>query len=100
MAEPMAFVRAFDEAGNVSDDEGLIVIRTDDAEVGDERGEGIVSDLRLRRADDRDQRRLPGVWQADDSDIGDQLQLDEQFALFAGITGLREPRRLARGRRE
>ena len=100
MAEAMPLVRSFDEAGDVGDDERLIVIRAHDAQVGDQRRERIVRNLRLGRADDRDQRRLAGVWQADDSDIGDQLQLDEKLALFARVARLGEARRLTRGRRE
>ena len=100
MAEAMPLVRSFDEAGDVGDDERLIVIRAHDAQVGDQRRERIVRNLRLGRADDRDQRRLAGVWQADDSDVGDQLQLDEKLALFAHVARLGEARRLTRGRRE
>src|SRR2546426_9212434 len=69
MAEAMPLVRAFDEAWDVGNDERLIVIRAHDAQVGDQRRERIVRDLRPGRADDRDQRRLAGVWQADDSDV-------------------------------
>jgi hypothetical protein len=65
IAEAVAFVRAFDEAGDVSDDEGLAVVGADDAEVRDERREGVVGDLRLRGTDDGDQRRLAGVRQTD-----------------------------------
>ena len=97
VAEAVTFVRAFDEAGDVGDDEGLVVVGADDAEVRDERGEGIVGDLRLGGADDGDQRRLAGVRQSDEADVGDQLQLDEQLALLAGVAVLREARRLARG---
>src|SRR5207248_2372781 len=63
----------------------------------DERGERIVGDLRLGRADDGDQRRLAGIRKTDQTDVGDQLQLDEQLALVAGVAVLREARRLARG---
>ena len=97
VAEAVALVRPFDDAGDVGDDEGLVVVRADHAEVRDERRERIVGDLRLGRADDGDQRRLAGVREADQADVGDQLQLDEQLALVAGVAVLREARRLTRG---
>ena len=91
----MTFVSAFDETGDVRDDERLI-IDADDAEVRYERSEGIVGNLRLRGADHGDQSRFPGIGQTDDADVGDQLELDEQIALLAGIAGLRESRGLPR----
>src|ERR1700737_2913996 len=100
MAESMPLVRSFDEAGDVGDDERLVFIRAHDAQVRDQRRERIVRDLRLGRADGRNQRRLAGVWPADVSAVGDQLQLDGEFALFSSIPGLRKTRRLARGGRE
>src|SRR5213075_2738210 len=48
-------------------------------------------------ADDGDEGRLAGVREADDADVGDELQLDDQLALLARFTRLREARRLARG---
>ena len=92
VAEAVAFVRAFDETGDVGDDERLVVIRLHDAEVRDERRERIVGDLRLRGADHGDERRLAGVRQTDDADVGDELELDEQLALFAFFARLREAR--------
>jgi len=39
IAEAVALMGAFDEAGDVGDDEGLVVVGADDAEIRDERGE-------------------------------------------------------------
>ena len=56
-AEAGAFVRAFDEAGEISDDKGAAklgavpagaAVRIDDAEIRLERGERIVGDFRAR----------------------------------------------------
>ena len=44
-----------------------------------------------------DERRLAGVRQPDQSDVGDELQLDEELALFAGIAVLGEAGGLAGG---
>ena len=72
----------------------------DHTELRLERGERIVGDLRTRRAHHREQRRLPGVRQADHAGIGEQLQLEPQLAVFARLALLGEARRLARGGRE
>src|SRR5687767_6074113 len=98
ISEAMTFMRSLDETGDVGDDECLIVIRTHNTEVRDERCEGIVGDLWFRGADHRDQRRLAGIRQSDDPDVGDEFQLDEQLALFALLARLGKARRLA-GRR-
>jgi hypothetical protein len=99
VAQPVAFVRPFDQSGHVRRDEGSIARQPDDAEVGRQRGEGIVRDLRLRGGDARDDRRLAGVREADDADIGKELQLQPQILLFAGKSGLRAAGRAVGGRR-
>src|SRR5207253_3876716 len=99
VSEAVAFMSAFDEAGNVGNNECLI-INADDAEVWNERGERIVGDFRFRGADHRDQRRFARVRQSNDADVGDQLQFNEQLALFTCIARLRKSRRLTSGRRE
>ena len=61
MAEAVPFVRALDQAGHVGDDERAVAREPDDAEIRDQRGERVVGDLRPRRRDARDDRRLAGV---------------------------------------
>src|SRR5215470_4763653 len=84
-AKPRAFVRAFNQAGQVSDNvraadfaslAAMAAIRIDHTEIGLERRKGIVRDFRPRRGDDRNQRRLPGIWEADEADIGEQSELE------------------------
>ena len=48
VAEPRAFGRAFDQAGNVGDHEAAVVVDAHHAEVGVQRRERIVGDLRPR----------------------------------------------------
>ena len=76
------------------------VVRGHDAQVRHERRERIVGDLRLRRRDRRDERRLAGVRETDDRDVGEQLQLDGEAALLAGQARLGEARGLPGGGRE
>ena len=71
-----------------------------DAEVGFERGERVVGDLRLRRAHRRDQRRLARVREPDERGVGQQLELEPQPALFAVLALLGEARRAPRVRQE
>ena len=58
-------------------------------EVRHQRGERVVGDLRPRGRDARDQRRLAGVREADQADVGQQLQVEAEVLLFAGQPGLR-----------
>ncbi len=78
----------------------LVVPEAHDAEVGLERGERVVGDLRLRRADRRDQRRLARVREPDERGVGEQLHLEAQPVLLAVLALLGEARRAARVREE
>ena len=99
VAEALAFGRAFDEAGDVGEDE-LVLVEAHHAEVRDERGERVVGDLGLGRAHHRDQRRLARVREADERGVGEQLQLELQPPLFAVLALLGERRRAAGVRQE
>ena len=74
VAESRAFMRAFDEAGNVGDDEFLGVGQADDAELRVQGGEGVVGDFRPGGGDDGEEGGLAGIGQADKPDIGDEFQ--------------------------
>src|SRR5712671_7915139 len=75
-AEPVSAVRAFDEAGNVSDDVAFLfgqVADADHAEVGLEGGEFVVGNLRARGGDAGDERRLSHIGKSDETYVGAQL---------------------------
>src|SRR5437899_9052840 len=57
-------------------------------------------DLRTRGAGDREQRRLAGVGETDQPDVGDQFELEPQPAGFARLAELGETRGLSGGRLE
>ena len=99
MAEPAALGRALDQPGDVGEHE-LVVVEPHDAEVRLERGERVVGDLRLRRAHRRDQRGLPGVREADERGVGEQLHLEAEPVLLAVLALLGEARRAPRVRQE
>src|SRR5262245_19466006 len=84
----------FDEPRNISHDETLAVVVTDHAQIRGQRSKRIVGDFRPHRGDRRDQRRLAGVGQPDDADIGEQAQLDLKLSLFSRFSRLSEARAL------
>ena len=96
---PGALAGALDEAGDVGDDE-LALGALERAEHRLERRERVRADLRRGARHAREQRRLAGVRDADEADVGEQLQAQVDPALLADEPALGEPRRLARGRRE
>src|SRR4051812_27453575 len=90
-AQAVAFMRAFDESWNVGNDVALLVRQFadgDHTEVWLQGREFVVSDLRLRGGDARDQRALADIRIADDANTRQQLQFKPQSALFAGTTKL------------
>jgi hypothetical protein len=88
-AQALALAGTLDETGNVGHDE-LGVVVAHDAQVGFERGERVVGDLRLGGADDADERALAHVGEADQRDVGHELQLQLQPLLVALLALLGE----------
>src|SRR5205823_2971005 len=64
-----------------------------DAEVGLERGERVVGDLGLGPRDARDQRALARVGEADEGDVGHELELEAEPPLLSHLALLGEARR-------
>src|SRR6266702_2096399 len=87
VAQPRAFMRAFDQAGNIGEHE-LTTARADHAELRMQRGEGIVGDLRPCRADRGEESGFAGIGQADETGVGDQLEPQPDPALFASLAGI------------
>ncbi|MGY3645783.1 hypothetical protein ACVWW2_001074 [Bradyrhizobium sp. LM4.3] len=85
-------MRAFDQTGDVRQHE-FATVGIHDAELRMQRGEGIVGDLRLGRADLGEEGRFAGIGQADEAGIRDQLQPQPDPALFAGLAGIGIARR-------
>ena len=98
---------ALDQAGHVGDGRApevgvdpALAREVHHAQVRLERGERVVGDLGRRRGERREQRRLPGVRQPDEPDVGDEPQLQPDPALLARLALLGVARRLVRRRRE
>ena len=97
--EAGALARALDQPWDVGQHE-LAVPGVDRAEHRLERRERIVGDLRRRAGETGQQRGLAGVRQADEADVGEQLQAQLDPAFLARKPALGEARGLARRRRE
>jgi len=90
-AQTCTQMRSFDEAGEVGDGEGFRVRKVadlDDAEVGFERGEGVVGDLGFGGGEARDERGFADVRVTDQTGVGEQAQFEAVVALFAGAAEL------------
>ena len=73
-SEAMAKMSAFNEAGNIRNDERSIGVHRNDAEMGFERRKRIVRDFWTGGRDARDQCRFPDVRIADQPHVREQLQ--------------------------
>ena len=60
----------------------------DDAEIGFERGEGVVGDLGLGGGEARDEGGLADVGIADETGVGEELEFEAVVALFSGAAEL------------
>jgi hypothetical protein len=81
--QALALARTFDETRHVGD--GVTRrARLDDAEVGVQRREGVVGDLRAGGRHRGDERRLARTREPDERDIRHGLQLENDVALPAG----------------
>src|SRR5579875_272705 len=93
-------VRAFDQAGDVHQHEGVELVDAHDAQLRLERRERVVRDFRPRGRNDGEQRGFAGIRQANDPTIGEQLELEAQLRRLAGFSALGKARSLARARCE
>src|SRR4051794_12008636 len=84
VAEAAALAGALDQAGDVRDGEGGLA-GGDDAQVGDQGGEGVVGDLGTGPRDRGYQAGLAGAREADEADVGDHLELEDDLELVAGL---------------
>jgi hypothetical protein len=74
---------AFDEAGDIRNNESLIAIDRDDSELRFQRRERIIRNLRPSRRDAGYQRRFPYIGITDKTDICQELQFEAKCFLFS-----------------
>ena len=89
------FVRPFDQARDVGDHERFTFPVLDNAEMGDERRKRVICDLGPGGGDAGDEGRFADIREADDSDIGQELEFQRDPALLTRDAGLGEARGLA-----
>ena len=87
--QPPPFTRAFDQPRHVGDHESRVP-RFRNAEIGRQRRERIIRNLRPSSRQLGYQRGLPGVRKPNQPDVRDDLQLEQKCLLFSGIAALRE----------
>ncbi|MNZ94168.1 hypothetical protein D3C78_1132690 [compost metagenome] len=73
---------AFDQAGNVGDDEALPAVDTDHTQVRHQGGERVVGDFRLGGRYRADEGALAGVWQAQQADVSQYFHFQLQITLL------------------
>ena len=94
VAEAAALAGALDQAGHVGDGERRVA-GAHDAEVGHQGGERVVGDLGPGPRHRGDQAGLARAGEADQADVGDDLELEADVELVAGLAEQREAGRLA-----
>ena len=99
VAEALAVGGTFDKAGDVSDKEVLIV-DSRDAELGSEGREGIIGNLGTSVRNARKEGGLAGVWQTDEANISEELQLESRLEGIARFANFGNERGLTSGRFE
>jgi hypothetical protein len=92
VTEPATLAGTLDEAGDVGHHHLEAVVEPDHAEVGFQRRERVVGHLGLGRRDGADEGALAGVGEADQRDVGHELQLELQPALLPVLALLGEAR--------
>jgi hypothetical protein len=88
---------AFDQAGDVGQNQAFLFIQVCHAQVGLQGSERVRGDLGFGVGDDREQGGFTGVRDTDDTDIGDELELQAQDQRLAGFAALANARGLVGG---
>ena len=83
VAETDVAMRPFDQAGNVGNRGPAIFIELNHADHRMKRGERIGRDLRMRRGNLPEQRRLAGIRITDERRVGHRPQLEKEMTLLA-----------------
>ena len=83
IAQAVAFVRAFDQSGNIGNHKSAKVTHVHHSQIRLKRRERIVGDLRTRGGNPGDERRFARIWKTDQAHIREQFQFELQLKLFA-----------------
>src|SRR5258707_11254388 len=83
ITQSVAFVRAFDQSGDVGNHKGAKVTHVDDTQIWLKRRERIIGDFWTRRGNPGDERRFTRVGKTDQTNVREQFQFKLQFKFFA-----------------
>ena len=97
VAQTGALTGAFDDAGNVSHDEGHALVHPHHAQIGIEGGKVVIGDLGLGLGDHAQQCGLAHIGETDEAHVRQQLQLQKYIVALAGQARLGEARHLPGG---
>ncbi len=87
-ADPFTLVGTLDDAGDVGHHERMTVANLDDTEVGFERGEGIVGDLRTGGGNSGEKGGFTGIGETYQTDVGENFELKDESPLLTRFAGL------------
>lgn len=97
VAESCAVVSAFDESGDVCDDDSAVDADFDDAELWFEGSEGVVGDLGSGGGDGSEEGTFSGVGHSDEADVCDEFEFEFKAAVLSWGTGFGVAGRLVDG---
>jgi hypothetical protein len=87
VADADALMGALDQAGDIREHE-FAAIDGGDTEIGMQRGEGVIGDLRPGAGDGGEEGRLAGIGQADQAGVGNQLEPEPDGFFLAFKAGI------------
>ena len=76
MSQTDAFASAFDQTGNIRDDETAVRPDLREPQVRGHRRKRVIGDLRLRLSESTQERALPRVGEPDEPDVGNHSQFE------------------------
>ena len=91
-----AFARAFDQTGNIRDDESAVGSDLREPQVRRHRRKGVIGDLGLRLCESTQEGALSGVGEPDEADVGDHSEFEANGARLSLFTWLSDRRRAHR----
>ena len=99
VAEPLAFGGTFDEAGDVGDEQ-ILVVDGGDAKIRGDGSEGVVGNFGLGVRNNGEEGGFAGVGQADKTNVSEEFEFEFSLEGFARFANFGDDRGLASARFE
>src|SRR5260370_12206894 len=91
ITQSVAFVRAFDQSGDVGNHKGAKVTHVDDTQIWLKRRERIIGDFWTRRGNPGDERRFTRVGKTNQTNVREQFQFNLHTKSFPHTPSLALP---------